>query len=287
MLVSRGLHPVMQIGNTLCSDRKRKDWWPLMDDSLWAHECNELQQNVMISHLISVHRSPMKTIFAVYCYAVLILFGGSASAATYTVSSSGNYTAKTDFTAPCAAGICANFSLTMNVSGTFDVPTLAANLLISDIAATVTSFSFSDGINTYSSADPDVRIYQFLVTTNASGALTSASIVLMRWLTGATPHTTADHMSVVNLIGTSANAYNNAQCGVVGTAPSGAIDSCTTLAGVTPQRSFATGAILSYSGGGAPVAATPVPTLNEYALMLLATLVAGFAAWKSRKREAA
>ena len=40
-------------------------------------------------------------------------------------------------------------------------------------------------------------------------------------------------------------------------------------------------------GAGWQPVATPVPTLNEYALMLLASLMAGFAGWKLRKRRAA
>ena len=229
----------------------------------------------------------MKTIFAVYCYVVLMLFGSSANAATYTVSPSGNYTSKTDFTAPCAAGTCANFSLAMNVSGTFNVPTLAANLVNSDIGATLTSFSFSDGINTYSSADPAVRIGRFEVTTNASGALTSANILVEKWLTGATPHTTADYFSWFFINGSSVvQLYNNARCSGVGTTPYGVTDFCF-VASTGTQSSAAQGATVSYSGGGTPVAATPVPTLSEYALMLLASLMAGFAGWKLRKRRAA
>lgn len=229
----------------------------------------------------------MKAIFAVYCYVVLMLFGSSAYAATYTVSPSGNYTSKADFTAPCAAGTCANFSLAMNVSGTFNVPTLAANLVNSEIGATLTSFSFNDGINTYSSADPAVRIGRFQVTTNASGALTSANILVEKWLTGATPHTTADYFSLFSISGSSvAQVYHNTRCAGLGTAPSGVTDFCVINSSGT-QLSEAQGATVSYSGGGAPVAATPVPTLNEYALMLLASLMAGFAGWKLRKRRAA
>ena len=132
-----------------------------------------------------------------------------------------------------------------------------------------------------------VRIGRFEVTTNASGALTSANILVEKWLTGATPHTTADYFSWFFINGSSvAQLYNNARCNGVGTTPYGVTDFCL-VASLGTQSSAAQGATVSYSGGGAPVAATPVPTLNEYALMLLASLMAGFAGWKLRKRRAA
>mgnify|MGYP003596210106 CR=1 FL=1 len=90
-------------------------------------------------------------------FAALFLAGG-AQAATYSVTSA-NYNNITDFTAPCAGGPCANYTAAMHFAGTFDVATLAPNL--ANVAITPTSFSFNDGVNTYASADPDVRIYQF------------------------------------------------------------------------------------------------------------------------------
>lgn len=225
----------------------------------------------------------MKTIFISLCCAAATFFSAGVKAATYNVTSTGNYTTTSNFTAPCAVGTCANYTSAMNVSGTFDVPTLAPNLTNSNIATTVTAFSFNDGVNTYASTDPNVRKYQFVVTTNASGVLTSARVLVEKWLTGARPHTAADYFSFVLINGASVNlVVNNTKCSIIGIGGDGDVDACISNGGGT-QQGTAEGATVAYSVG-APPAAASIPTLNEYALLLLASLVAGFGTWQLRKR---
>jgi hypothetical protein len=55
---------------------------------------------------------------------------------------------------------------------------LGRNLHPSDIAALVTASSFTDGINTYSSSDPNAHVVQLKADTDATGTLTTAVVVL-------------------------------------------------------------------------------------------------------------
>jgi len=221
------------------------------------------------------------------CFCILATLPGGAFAATYTITSTSNYTRQLDFTAPCAGGVCTNFALTMGASGSFEVPLLAPNLVNSNISASVTAYSFTDGINTYSSTDPDSRKFLFQVTTNASGILTSANILVEKWLTGTRPHTTADYFSYLQFSGSSVpQAYHNDRYITVGVS-GGETDVCTVQASET-TRSRGIGATVSYSGGGLLAATTTaaIPTLSDYALLLLGALIAGVAGWQLRRRGA-
>jgi hypothetical protein len=74
------------------------------------------------------------------------------------------YASVNNFTAaPCPVGqSCVNFTTSMTQSGSFTVAApLAPNLTSVDIHASVLSYSFSDGVNTYSSIDPSSRLYFF------------------------------------------------------------------------------------------------------------------------------
>ena len=199
-------------------------------------------------------------------FAALFLAGG-VQAATYSVTSA-NYNNITDFTPPCAPGsTCANYTPAMHFAGTFDVATLAPNL--ANVAITPTSFSFNDGINVYASSNPDVRIYQFRVTTDAGGNLTDVDINLEKWLSA--PHVIGAYWSYANVGGGSAVNRNNALCGVVGNSPAGVADSCL-LDNAGPQRSVgATGlASLTYALVAAPA---NVPTLSQWAQIVLGGLL--------------
>ena len=208
-------------------------------------------------------------------FASLFLAGG-VQAATYSVTSA-NYSNITDFTAPCAGGSCANYTAAMHFSGTFDVATLAPNL--ANVAITPTSFSFNDGVNTYASADPDVRIYQFRVTTDAGGNLTDVDINLEKWLSA--PHGVGAYWSYANVGGGSAVNRHNALCGVVGNSPAGVADSCL-LDNAGPQRSVgATGlGSLTYALVAAPAT---VPTLSQWAQIVLVSLMTLVGLWQARR----
>lgn len=221
----------------------------------------------------------MNGFFVRIILAVLVFGSAVAQAATYGVTSP-NYTSTTDFTPPCSLGTCTNFTLAMKVSGTFDVPTLAANLTNSNIAAAVTAFSFSDGITTYASTDPAVRIYVFQVTTDASGKLTNVNILREKWLSGGSPHAVNDLFSYMSVTGSAVYANNNTWCGNVAMSLAGVADSCTS-ATLGPQVSRA-----SAPGGTtftAPGAAVAVPTLSEWAQIVLASLMTLIGLWQARR----
>lgn len=141
-----------------------------------------------------------------------------------------------NFTAPCGTGPCANFPPGTHLTGQFTTAApLSANLPGNNISAQVTSFSFTDGLNTYSSADPDVRVYNFTVATDAGGNVTlinTSQIVVERWQTGSSPHAAGDRYSLAMIwTGTLGGvSHNNAGCTKVGVSIVGAPDTCTTEA---------------------------------------------------------
>jgi hypothetical protein len=101
---------------------------------------------------------------------VAVLFVPGLWGTTYTLPAT-NYTVVANFTS-CTTGSCANFTTSMAPSGSFTTAApLASNLANQNVAAQVTSFTFTDGITTYNSSDATVRVYLFMVTTNASGNL--------------------------------------------------------------------------------------------------------------------
>ena len=210
----------------------------------------------------------MKTILVV---CALLLASVTASAATY--SYTGNpYIGIANFTV-CGTGSCGNFTPAMRPTGTFTTSTrLAANLVAANVAPLVTSYRFSDGLTTYSSADANSRLHTLTATTDATGAILDITAVVERWQAGPGPHVAGDRFDLVQLFAVVDIAVHNASCTGVGAGPSGVVDACTgaatdaasSTANSTPTTLFA---LLA--------AGNSVPTLTELALMLLALLMAG------------
>jgi len=209
-----------------------------------------------------------------------------AQPTTYVATATGNYNLFIDFTL-CVTGPCQNFNTSMGASGSFTTSApLAANLSAANVAPLVTAFSFSDGINTYSSADPAVRIFFFNVSTNASGAITTTNIRIQRWLTGTSPHVPGDRHSWVLFLATG-EVDHNAQCLTVGASPAGVPDSCVLVLGADTSRSLAFGSARAWAV--APSAVTAVPTLAEWSLVLMAVFmaIAALVALRHRSRASA
>jgi hypothetical protein len=187
-----------------------------------------------------------------------------------------NYTSCT--TAP---SLCTNFPPTARVRLTFStsIP-LNPNLAGDDITALVTAYVLTDGVNTYSSTDPDSRVYvPFSVTTDGNGQVTDIYLVVQRWLTGASPHTAADRFSYVILIGGTGAARNNLGCNTVGISPSGTPDVCL----VTSADSSESRGVFSTPGVWSMVSAS-IPTLSPIALLLLASGIVA-SAWTGVARK--
>lgn len=211
---------------------------------------------------------------------------GAAQAATYTAATTGPYTTKTDFTV-CSGGPCQNYTLAMTPSGSFTTATpLAANLSNANIAAQITSFSFNDGINTYASTDPNVRIYSATVSTSATGSITSSTLFFELWQTGTSPHASGDKLAIVQ-IGSTVSATNTLNCTGVGTSPAGVGDSC--VSGPSGAgSSSANGATWTWAAVTPPAtAATPVPSTSALGLLVLSALLGGAGLAISRRNRSA
>ncbi len=216
----------------------------------------------------------MKALFNFILIAFALL-GAQAQAVTYAVTSTSNYTSVTDYTSPCTTGPCANYTTSQNISGSFDVPTaLAPNLSNADIHASVTAYSFADGINTYASTDPSVRTSVFRVSTDGSGNITVATtlFLLEKWLTGTSPHSVNDRVAIVSIGGGVSFTRHNLYCTGVGPSGTGMPDSCYQT-GQDTSTSSASGATISMAAQSTP-APVNVPTLSEWGMLILSALLA-------------
>ena len=210
------------------------------------------------------------------------------AATTYTYTSS-NYINVIPFTSPCSAGTCANYTTSMHLAGSFSTATpLAANLSGADVRAQVTSFSFNDGINTYTSSDPNVRLLGLQLSTDSSGVPIGSNTFLdiQQWTSGTVPHTAGNRFNAI-FVNANPDDFNNVGCLVVGTF-NGVTDACTANAGDSNQSEGQAGSAGTWTVSGGPPpppgpgAVTPVPTLGTLPLGALAALLV-MVGWFTRR----
>lgn len=128
-----------------------------------------------------MNRTTSKAIHLIVLIAGLIFLIPSAYCATYSYVGS-NYTNIQNFQPVCNHAPCYSYSESMSVSGQFTVANpLSANLSDADIAAQITSISFSDGVQTLTNSNAS---WGASVSTNSSGKITSAWISLKRFTNG-------------------------------------------------------------------------------------------------------
>lgn len=161
--------------------------------------------------------------------AALVVYGVAVAAhatITYTYSYTGQPYSKgkiANFTPPCGAGSCANYSGTMSITGSFTTAApLPPNLPSrTDIPGLVTSYSFTDGINLFSSTDPNSRRYEVRAQTDSSGNIVASGmdISLERWQTGSSPHAVNDRFANVGIGFGHDSAINNAPCSEIASPP--------------------------------------------------------------------
>lgn len=212
----------------------------------------------------------------------------SAQATTYTYVGATNV-AFNDFTV-CEAGPCANFTNAMRLQGSFTTSApLAAGLTNASIVPILTDFSFNNGLQTISRSDPNVVLEGATVSTDGSGAITSFGMGAHRWRTSVhTADTTApfdDPNSKLDRFfiesgGTGARGAYNLTCLTLGIRSSGEAG-CVTFVilgtdrgasnGTAPYVPFAAGALVA------------VPTMSEWALILMGLMLACFAAFRLRR----
>ena len=189
------------------------------------------------------------------------------ASATYTFTGS-NYNQFGNFST-CSVGPCANFTTSMSPSGSFTIATaLPANSIETDITSQLISYSFSDGLHTYTNGDPNVRIFAFEVGTDATGKIKDHFIYIELWQTGSSPHTAGNRfarIAITNINSSYASVVeNDASCGVsVGTSTAGIADTCLNE-GATQDSSYSfaqdlTGIWTSSSSTTPPPPTVPLP----------------------------
>lgn len=206
---------------------------------------------------------------------------GVANAQVTYTATVGNYTSLGDYTSCTGVVPCANYTTAMKQTGSFTVAAaLAPNLASADVTGSVTSYSFSDGINTYSNTNPDDRILAFVVATDASGNITGSTIYFEKWLSGTNgSHAPLDKVAGMQLGVTS---FHNAPCYTLGVSPfSGVQEVCINFDPNDPAASFAVSPAVSWASSAA-TAPTPVPTLSEWAMVIMGSLMALIAVRKMR-----
>lgn len=216
------------------------------------------------------------------------LFLSNAWGATYNYTAQA-YSSVLNHTGPCATGDCQDYAGSMQLTISITTPTpLPGSLTGYDISAVATSYSVNDGVQTFASADPQVRlIFPFRVDTNAAGQITAVSTIIERWQTPGVSHAVGDRYDLANLFfGPTIAVQHNVRCMSVGTIT--VPDTCT--GGTTELNNSS---IASAPAGGtwtsnvpAP-AAEPVsiPTLNEWGLLILSlALGLGSAAYLRHRR---
>lgn len=192
------------------------------------------------------------------------------------------YTAVLNFTNPCATGPCANYALGEKISGQFTTAApLAANLVNQNIYPMFTSYSFTDGINTYSSGNANSRVYQFQVSTDAGGNVTlgaADSLIIELWQTGSNPHSAGNRVATSEIFPSGDLSFNNFNCALLGTSPfTGVLDNCAGAIADASSSQGASSAPGTWSILQAGVPTLAVPILSEWAMILLSLLVSGVA----------
>ena len=226
----------------------------------------------------------LKAIFYKWLASVVLLGAtllAHAQPTTYVGTSKGNYTTFTNH-GVCNTSPCQNFTTAMSGSGVFTTSApLAPNLTSFNVVPLLTSYSFSDGLTTYSNTDPNTRIWEFMVTTNGSGAITNVVFSLERWFTSAASHAVGDRLSVFQTM--DSTAYHNMNCTTLAVSPAGTADSCS-MGLPDLSSSIAEPFSLTWtSTAPAPATAASIPTLSQWGVMLLAGLMGLFALVQMRR----
>lgn len=239
-----------------------------------------------------------------YAVAALSLVATQAAAApvTYYVQSE-PYTAITNSTA-CPVGTCKAYAVGQRLTGsiTFFGP-LDPNLDVQtdDVGHMIDDFQLSDGQNTYTLLnagipDPKMVINFANVSTDASGVITAFEFKFDR--TNGAPFNVSMTPSndlqtrVATIYFTSihpaVSVDNNARClarGAVSNAPTNTPGAGCIQTTVLPSEGASQAQAGAVTVSLTPPSPAPVPTLSEWAMILLGGLLAGGAALKLHRRR--
>jgi hypothetical protein len=174
-------------------------------------------------------------------------------ATTYTYTAP-PFTGYTPFYPPCVTGPCANVPTGAMLSGWFTTASPLVNVPKNwEISSSVTSFYFTDGINTYSSTDPNVRVYTIQMEADAFGNIGFVQIQIAVWKTGTSPHAPGDRYSELAIASNVGSGTRiNVSCHEVGVGNANVPDTCTGSS-ADSSSSEASGPYGSWSTGVIPV----------------------------------
>jgi hypothetical protein len=210
---------------------------------------------------------------------------GLSAAVTYTYAGA-NYSHFIPFTS-CTIGTCANFTTSMNVQGSFttSVP-LAANLTFQDISAQLLSYSFTDGLDTFTNTDPNTRIWFFTVSTDGVGRISYYAVTIQVWKSGTSPHQPSDRISFLAFTsnqGGNSDVAHNIPCISISAADTP--DTCVQFSNDAATSNAAEIGNLAFIVGPPGVdPPAPVPALSVLAMAVLAATLA-WIAWSAMSRS--
>ncbi len=230
----------------------------------------------------------MKILDSLCAIATVSLFTSIANAqpVTYTAVETSIF-GTFDYTS-CPAGPCQNYSRSSKVSGYFVTSErIPPNTWSVDVSDKVTHYHFTDGINTYSSSNPNSRISGFFVNTSSTGDLQASLISIQSWLTGTAPHTLGDRVSYMSLNPVT-ELMHNGGCLQTGQSPVGTTDFCTNAGGGGGGTSRAYGPRTAFTASPASaIAAASVPSNSVLGLLTLSALLGAAGLVISRRNRRA
>lgn len=189
---------------------------------------------------------------------------------TYYIAS-GPYTTRFPHST-CGSGTCADYPLAARITGSFTtVLPLPANLPATEISGLISAYSFSDGVNTYASIDPNVRVGVFQVQTDAGGVPGLPQIMLQQWQAPA-PHNAGNDRFNALRLDSQSGAGTNISCTGFGSTPAGAADACTAFTG-SSDTSQAVSLLPLRTAIGAPPPLSLAPTTYAYSGTPFMTIV--------------
>lgn len=211
--------------------------------------------------------------------AVLVLLTASPAQASTTYTYSGPTFDTVSNHTTCAVGTCADYTTSHRVTGSITTASvLNSSLTLQDISGLVTSWSFSDGVNTIASTDPAAGAYPILASTDGTGNITAMSLNVYQWqayppLLNGTASERFNSIAILDSIPLNAGTAN-ATC----TSLSGS--DCSTFVNGTDSST----AQKLASGAWTTSTTQSIPTLSEWGQLIMFALVAGMAALALHRR---
>ncbi len=195
---------------------------------------------------------------------IFALWASAASAATYQFTADPYVTFVPSSPNPFSAG--------MRITGTLVTSApLGPNLVMQDITGLITSYSFNDGVHTFTQSNSIINIPLngggFLVSTDASSTVTYVQVIIMSPLT---PHGVGGLLNYIAL-GDGQGGYDSMTCVAVENSVCGQVSF-----GATAARAFAVRMVVVLVPG--------VPAMPVWGFIALTTLIAWLGGRQLKRR---